>query len=123
MKPDLTTYLGRIVVVRVYKPLGSRHPRHPDMTYPVTYGEVPGTLSGDGKPIDAYLLGSDAPVAEAEGRVVAVVVRDHNDEDKLVVTMGGAALSQEAIWQAVSFPERYFESRLIMAASPRGTAV
>ena len=114
MKPDLSCYLGRRVRVVVDRPLGSAHPRHPDLTYPVNYGEVPGTLSGDGHPIDAYLVGWDAPLTDAQGVVVAVVVRPHDAEDKLIVTPEGAAFSVEALRAAVDFQERYFEGSTLI---------
>src|SRR5436190_21300832 len=85
MKPDLTTYLGKRVRVTIDRPLGSRHPQHADIVYPVNYGYLPNTVSGDGMPIDAYLLGVDEPLAEAEGLVVAVIIRSDDTEDKSVV--------------------------------------
>ena len=53
MKPDLTAWLGRRVRMVVDRALGTAHPRYPDLIYPVNYGEIPVTLSGDGQPIDA----------------------------------------------------------------------
>lgn len=112
MKPDLTPYLGRRVRVVVDGPLGSAHPRFPDLMYPVNYDELPGTLSGDGQPIDAYLLGWPEPVAEAEGVVIAVLERLNDAEDKLVVARQGESWSDEGITEAVAFQERFFEVRL-----------
>lgn len=89
MKPNLTPYLGRRVHVVIDRPLGSTHPRFPDLIYPVNYGELLGTLSGDGQPIDAYLLGWPEPVATAEGVVIAVLERLNDAEDKLVVARRG----------------------------------
>ena len=34
--------LGKIVKVTVDRPLGSCHPKHPDICYPVNYGYVKG---------------------------------------------------------------------------------
>lgn len=113
MKPDLTAWLGQIVRVAVDRPLGSVHPRHPDLVYPVNYGEIPGTLSGDGQPIDASLLGWDVPVREAEGVVTAVIVRENDAEDKLVVARPGTLWADADIMKAVSFQERYFRGRLV----------
>ncbi|ADV67615.1 inorganic diphosphatase [Deinococcus maricopensis] len=113
-KPDLTPYLGQRVRVIVDRPLGSVHPRHPDLTYPVNYGELPGTTSGDGHPIDAYLVGWDVPLREAEGTVAAIVIRPGDHEDKLIVVPTGAACTAEQLRAAVHFQERHFAgSRLI----------
>lgn len=48
-------YLAKAVKVIVDRPLGSRHPIHPDIYYPVNYGYVPGTLAGDDEEIDSDL--------------------------------------------------------------------
>ncbi|MBB5233313.1 inorganic pyrophosphatase [Deinococcus budaensis] len=113
MKPDLTAWLGQIVRVAVDRPLGSVHPRHPDLVYRVNSGELPGTLSGDGQPIDAYLLGWDVPVGEARGVVAAVIVREDDVEDKLVVVRPGTTWADADIMKAVWFQERYFRVRLV----------
>jgi len=103
------------VTVRIDRPLGSRHPRHPDITYSVNYGEIPGTLSGDGMPVDAYVLGIDKPVSYAEGVVIAIVSRSDDIEDKLVVAAYSHTYTIEEIDRAVDFQERYFQSRILTA--------
>ncbi|MPY65859.1 inorganic pyrophosphatase [Deinococcus sp. SDU3-2] len=113
MKPDLTSFLGQTVRVIVDRPLGSVHPRHADLVYPVNYGEVPGTVSGDGQPIDAYLLGWDVPMSGAEGVATAVIVRLDDREDKLAVVPPGSHWPDEEIMKAVWFQERYFRVRLL----------
>ena len=37
--------------------LGSYHPEHKDMYYPINYGYVEGVLAPDGEEQDAYILG------------------------------------------------------------------
>lgn len=46
---------NKIVIDR---PKGSRHPRFSDLTYPLDYGYLDGTVSGDGKGIDIWKGGS-----------------------------------------------------------------
>ena len=92
------------------RPLGSVHPRHPDICYPVNYGFLPGTISGDGAPIDAYVLGVDTPVETYQGVVIAVVAREDDVEDKLVVAPLGTTFSRDEIAQAVAFQEQFFRS-------------
>lgn len=113
MKPDLTPFLGQTVRVVVDRPLGSVHPRWPDLVYWVNYGEVPGTLGGDGQPVDAYLLGWEGPVREAEGVVTAVILRGDDVEDKLVVVRPDTIWSDAEIMKAIWFQEQYFRSRLV----------
>ncbi len=116
MRPDLTYFLGRRVTVVVDRPVGSYHPRFPEgEPYPLNYGFVPGTVSGDGEPVDVYLLGPREPVAQAVGTVIAVVLRSGDVEDKLVVaTDEYACNTPEAVWAQISFQEDYFDSKLFM---------
>ena len=67
--------IGKKVTVVVDRPLGTSHPSHPEMVYPVNYGYVPGVMAGDGEEQDAYLLGIDVPMAMFTGTVVAVIHR------------------------------------------------
>ena len=112
-RPNLRFYLGRRVTVHIDRPLGSAHPRYPDLRYPINYGYIPGTLSGDGQPIDAYLLGVDEPVEQAEGTVIAVVARTDDREDKLVVAPAGQRYSVKQIREAIFFQERFFGGDII----------
>jgi inorganic pyrophosphatase len=115
---DLTAYLGQRVQVVIDHPLGACHPRHADLRYPVNYGYLPGTMSGDGAPIDAYVLGVEIPVATFEGEVIALVVRADDVEDKLVVTPPGATFSRDEIAKAVAFQEQFFVSSIVTARCP-----
>jgi inorganic pyrophosphatase len=55
-------------------PLGSTHPEY-GFVYLTNYGYVPGTVSGDGQPIDACVIGVDEPVDEICAAVIAAAVR------------------------------------------------
>jgi inorganic pyrophosphatase len=118
VKPDLFAYGGQTVTVRVDRPLGSRHLNH-EIWYTVNYGYIPGTVSGDGAPIDAYLLGVFEPVEEAEGVVIAVVARRDDVEDKLVVAPAGRTFTAEQVTALVEFQERFFDSEVILTAGLR----
>ena len=49
-------YVEKIVSVVMDRPLGCKHPKY-GFIYPVNYGYVPKTVSGDGEEWDAYVLG------------------------------------------------------------------
>ena len=114
MKPDLAAYLGRHVSVRIDRPLGSRHPRHPELMYPINYGFLPGTVSGDGMAIDVYVLGVGVPADFIECVVIAVVVRADDAEDKLVAAPLGHSSTAAQIAEAVQFQECFFDSRIVL---------
>ena len=113
MHIDLRMYIGKAVHVVIDRPLGSIHPRHHDIHYSVNYGYIPGTISGDGQPIDVYVLGVDTPLQEWQGVVIGVIQRANDNEDKLVAAPTGMAFSAEQIRAQVQFQERFFESTII----------
>lgn len=101
--------IGQRVTVTVDRPLGSVHPKYPDLYYPVNYGYVKNLVGGDGDWQDAYVLGVEQPVQSFTGRVIAVVVRKDDCETKLVVAPEGAHFSKEQIARTVHFQEKYFD--------------
>ena len=50
---------------------------------------------------------------EFEGRVIAIVHRLDDDDDKLVVVPEGIGFSDEEIIAQTGFQERYFKSEII----------
>lgn len=100
--------IGKIVKVTVDRPMGSRHPKHRDICYRVNYGYIKGIMSPDGEEQDAYILGVDYPVDEFTGRVIAVIHRYDDIEEKWVVAPVGKSYSAEEIEAQVSFQEQYF---------------
>ena len=108
MRRDLTAYLGQTITVKIDRPLGSVHPRYPDLVYPVNYGYLPGVLGGDGEEQDVYVLGIDRPLREFTGTVVAIVHRTDDEEDKLVAAPAGRRFCQDEIEAALCFQEQYF---------------
>lgn len=113
MRPDLRDYIGKTVKVIIDRPLGSTHPRHSDIIYPINYGYLPATVSGDGMEIDAYVLGIATPITEFEGVVIGIVVRDDDNEDKLIVAPPNKTFSSEQIQNAIDFQERFFASKIM----------
>ena len=107
-----TDFIGKIVTVEMDRPLGTRHPKHGFM-YCVNYGYVPGTVSGDGEELDAYLLGVFEPLQSYIGKCIAVIHRTNDDDDKLVVVPEGKDYTDEQIRALTEFQERYFESEII----------
>ncbi|MBQ8172002.1 MAG: inorganic pyrophosphatase [Oscillospiraceae bacterium] len=105
--------IGDIVTVTVDRPLGSYHPEHPDMYYPVNYGYIKGIMAPDGEEQDAYILGVCEPVKEFTGCVIAVIRRFDDVEEKWVVAPEGVLFTKEEIAEQVRFQEQYFQSEII----------
>ena len=106
--------LGKIVRVIVDWPLGSCHPNHDDIIYSVNYGYVEGIIAPDGEEQDVYILGIDRPIKEYVGKVIAIVHRFDDIEDKWVVAPEGAHYTKEEIIDQIEFQEKLFKYEIIM---------
>ena len=62
VRMDYSDVLGTSVRGTIDRPLGSAHPRHPEMIYPVNYGYVDNVFAGDGAEQDVYVFGTDQPL-------------------------------------------------------------
>lgn len=106
--------LNKIVNVIVDRPLGSYHPTYKNIYYPVNYGYIPNEMAGDGEEQDVYILGVNIPLKEFTGKVIAIIRRKNDIEDKLVVVPENIVLSKEEILQKVYFQEQFFEIEIEM---------
>lgn len=82
VQSEINSVIGRTVTVTVDRPLGSYHPEHKDMYYPVNYGYIEGIMASDGEEQDAYILGVNEAVDKFTGTVIAVVHRNDDVEEK-----------------------------------------
>lgn len=106
--------IGKVVKVTVDRPMGSYHPKHKDMYYPINYGYIEGIMAPDGEEQDAYILGVNNPVKEFTGKVIAIIHRFDDVEEKWVVAPEDVSFSKEEIEEMVQFQEQYFQSEIRM---------
>jgi len=111
-------YIGQVVKVKIDRPKGSKHPKY-GFEYPVNYGFMPFTESGDGEELDAYVLHVDDSVDEFVGRCIGVIHRKNEDDDKLIVVPDGVDLTDEEIEKDTEFQEKWF--RHILVRNPKVT--
>lgn len=112
IREKLKKMIGQEVIVYVDRELGSTHPKYQDIIYPVNYGYIKEMVAPDGDYQDAYLLGIDVPVKSVKGKVYAVIEREDDEEDKLIVVVGNQEYTIEEIREIVSFQEQYFKSEI-----------
>lgn len=106
------TFLNQIVTVTMDRPLGSKHPKH-GFIYETNYGYIKNTISGDGEELDAYVLGEHSPLETFSGRVIAIIHRLDDDDDKLVVVADGKNYTNDQIEALVEFQERFFKHKIL----------
>ena len=109
---DNKDYIGKTINIKIDRPFGSKHPKH-GFIYPVNYGYVPNTISGDNEELDAYLLGVFEPVEEYEGKCIAIIHRTNDNDDKLVVVPNDKNYSDDQIDALTEFQEQYFNHIII----------
>lgn len=106
------SYIGNLVEVKIDRPMGSKHPKH-GFIYPVNYGYIPNTISGDGEELDCYVLGIFDPLETFKGKCIAAIHRINDNDDKLIVVPDNKQYSNDAIRALTEFQERFFESTII----------
>ena len=111
-KVSYKDFLGKKVKVVMDRPMGSKHPKW-NFIYPINYGYVPNTISGDGEELDAYIVGIFEPVEEYEGKCIAAIHRLDDDDDKLVIAPEEKIYTKQQIEALVEFQERFFEHEII----------
>ncbi len=106
--------IGTIVKVIVDRPLGTCHPKHNNIYYSVNYGYIPEVIAPDGEEQDAYILGINKPITEFIGKVIAIIHRIDDIEDKWVVVPEDTTFTKDEIMHQVAFQEQYFHTEIRM---------
>lgn len=110
--PPSAEWLGQLVNVIVDRRAGSAHPRFSSTRYTCNYGFIPGTLAGDGEAIDVYVIDSVELVDQLCVRIVAVVERHNDVEDKLVGLADLRYWSCFEIMRSIAFCEQWFDTTI-----------
>ena len=105
-------YLNKIWKIKIDRPMGSKHPKH-GFIYPVNYGYVPNTISGDSEELDAYVLGIYEPLETFTGKCIAIIHRTNDNDDKLIIVPENKTFTDEEIKVLTDFQEQYFTSIIL----------
>ena len=105
-------YIGKTITAKIDRKMGSKHPKH-GFIYPINYGYIPNTISGDGEELDCYILGIFEPIESFTGKCIAVIHRLNDNDDKLVLVPQGKHYTNAEIRELTEFQEKFFESIII----------
>ena len=105
-------YLNKVLEIKVDRPIGSKHPKH-GFIYPINYGYVPNTISGDGEELDAYILGVYEPLDTFTGKCIAIIHRTNDNDDKLIIVPENKIFTNDEINVLTDFQEQYFENIIL----------
>ena len=104
-------YLGRTVCAVIDRPVGFHHvTKGIHLDYTINYGFLPGVTAGDGEEQDVYILGVSEPLETFTGRIIGVVRRKDDNEDKFIAAPEGMTFTAEQMAQQIHFVEKYFDS-------------
>ena len=106
------TYLNKIITAKIDRQMGSKHPKH-GFIYPVNYGYIPNTISGDGEELDCYILGIHEPLETFTGKCIAIIHRTNDNDDKLIIVPEDKNFTDGEIRVLTDFQEKFFESKII----------
>ena len=110
-KALVTFYLGKVVDIEIDRPIGYVHKKkNYDLVYPINYGYIPGVLGGDDEELDVYLMGVDKPVEKCACRIIGIVYRRNDVEDKLIAAPVDMRFTAEEIAAAIHFQEQYYDT-------------
>ena len=105
-KALMKSYLGKTITIKIDRPIGYIHKKENySLTYPINYGYIPGVL-------DVYLLGVDVPVSDYTGKIIGIVYRSNDVEDKLIMAPESVAFTQNEIKEQINFQEQYYETEI-----------
>lgn len=104
---DIKNILGKCVEVFVDRPVGFTHK---NVTYKLNYGYIKEIMAPDGAYQDAYIIDETEPISSScIGKVIAIIHRKNDIEDKLVVSINNKDYSINEIKKLTFFQERYFD--------------
>lgn len=106
------SFLNQIVFVIIDRPIGSIHPKW-KFEYPINYGYLKEIFAPDGEELDAYVLKVDKPIKEFNGKVIAIIHRLEDDDDKLIVIPESELITDQEIEKSVDFQEKWFKHEII----------
>lgn len=108
--PGYKGIIGMEVDVTMDRPIGTEHPKHPNVFYPINYGFIFGMLGGDDEEQDVYILGEDKPLDFWSGVIIGVIHRTDDVEDKWIAAPKGVSYSLDEMKAAVAFQEQFHQA-------------
>ena len=108
---QLKKLIGKRVKVFIDRPIGYVHE---NIIYPINYGYIEELTALDGEFQDVYVVDESKAIKEpVVGYAAAIIHRTDDIEDKLVVLIHDATISDKEIEEKVVFQEKYFEHKII----------
>lgn len=85
-------------IVVIDRPAGSSHPRYEKIIYPLDYGYLEGTISGDSKGIDVWIGSGNSSLVTG----IAVTVDAFKEDSEIKILLGCNSKDKELISQVIN---------------------
>ena len=103
--------LGKVVEVFIDRPIGYTYK---GINYELNYGYIKELFAPDYEYQDAYIIDINEPIkTSCVGKVIAIIHRKDDIEDKLVVAANEKDYSIEQIKELTNFQEQFFDIEII----------
>lgn len=71
-------------------------------------------MASDGEEQDAYILAVDEAIDKFTAKIIAIVHRNDDVEEKWVVALKVMDFTKEEICERIHFQEQYFDSEIVI---------
>jgi GrpB-like predicted nucleotidyltransferase (UPF0157 family) len=107
-------FLGKTVTITIDRPIGTIHPKHSDIIYPINYGYIENELALDNEELDVYLIGVSKKVETFTGKIIGYIKRHNDVENKLIMAPDNNAYDTNTIKAITNFQEQFYESDIVL---------
>jgi inorganic pyrophosphatase len=106
------SFVGNSYDIIIDRPIGYIHRGR---IYLVNYGYIPNTIGGDNEEVDVYVLGEFLPTDKCNCKIVGVIQREDDIEDKLIGISNNynGSYSAEQVAALVEFNERRYKTKVL----------
>ena len=113
MELNYKSFLGNEYDIIIDRSAGSTHPKHKNIVYPINYGYIEGIMAEDGEEVDVYVLDIVKPVKKIKAKIIAIIHRLNDDENKLVAVASDKIYTNDEIDKITNFQEQYYKHKII----------
>ena len=110
LREELIKLINKKIKVYIDRPIGFNHE---GIIYEQNYGYIKELIALDGEYQDAYVIGVNKPLKVFNGKVIAIINRINDNEDKLIVCEEDKDYTLEEIKKYIDFQEKYFKYKII----------
>lgn len=114
-KEQTRSYLGKFVTIKIDHT--NKFVCKKDIfthIYPVIYGYIPDVIGEDSEKLNVYLLGVNESIDEYTARIIGIIHRENDAEDKLIAVPDGLAVTREDVEKSICYQKPFYDAFIEM---------